>query len=210
MIDHKTKVCFIHIPKNAGQSVERWFLDLHQLDHDDRSELHLFKNDFESGLPRAADHYSYHHYRDHVFGGRVPDDYRMFAIVRDPIARLRSELSYRFHGRIPPRALLRLRSMPMRRMFDDFRCHLQTQSSFLEGAEQGRIDILRLESLNNDFPALMTAYGLPTHCLPRVNSHAGRRRPLPADVVQWGVDSYAEDFENFGYETPDVQLIEAA
>lgn len=202
MIDHENKICFIHIPKTAGQSIESWLMDLrglnvNNLEH--RELMYLGKNDFSSGLPRTASHYSYSDIRDVVFDGAIPDDYRLFAVVRDPIARLRSELSYRFNGRIPPRVLLAMRSLPIRRVFDDFRCHLQTQSSFLEGAPDGRIRVLRLENLASDFSALTEEFGLPNIPLPNVNRSRGNRPPLPQSVVDWGMATYAVDCERFGY-----------
>ena len=105
---------------------------------------------------------------------------------------------------------MQLRSVPIHHMFDDFRCHLQTQTSFLEGADPGRIDILRLDNLGTEFPALMGTYGLPQSPLPRVNVHRGGQRQLPETVVRWGVETYAEDFENFGYSRPNVTIAAAA
>ncbi len=209
MIDHENKICFIHIPKTAGQSIESWLMHLRGFDTtnpEHRELMHLGKNDFSSGLPRTASHYTYSNMRDQVFDGEIPADYRLFAVVREPLARLRSELAYRFNGRIPPRPLLAMRSMPIRRAFDDFRCHLQTQSSFLEGAAEGRIRVLRLETLADDFALLTDAFGLPNTPLPNVNRSRSAHRPLPQSVIDWGIETYAVDFEQFGYPVPDQHL----
>lgn len=209
MIDHENKICFIHIPKTAGQSIESWLMHLRGFDTTNpahRELMHLGKNEFSSGLPRTASHYTYLNMRDEVFGGEIPADYRLFAVVREPLARLRSELAYRFNGRIPPRPLLALRSMPVRRAFDDFRTHLQTQASFLEGAPEDRIRVLRLETLADDFAALTTAFGLPNTPLPNVNRSRGAKRALPQSVIDWGIETYAVDFERFGYEIPEQRF----
>lgn len=216
MIDYDNNVCFVHIPKNAGQSVERWFMDLRGLDHSNpehRRELGLFKNDFGTGLPRANDHLTFAQYRTEVFGGTIPEGMRFFAIVRDPMNRLASELAYRFNGRVAPRQLLALRSVPIQRMFGDFRCHLQTQASFVAGAEPGQITLLRLENLAEDFAAMTQQFGLPDIALPHIN-HSGdkprRRRELPESVRAWALETYAEDFDRFGYDVPQAALVMAS
>ena len=55
MLSQKYKCIFVHIPKAAGQSVERVFLELHGLSWEMRSPLLLAQNsDSAMGPPRLA------------------------------------------------------------------------------------------------------------------------------------------------------------
>ena len=55
MITHQFKCVFVHIPKTAGQSVEHFFLNLHQLTWQEKERLLLVKNtDPNKGPERLA------------------------------------------------------------------------------------------------------------------------------------------------------------
>src|SRR5689334_2187766 len=56
MLSHRFQTIFIHVPKTAGQSVERVFLEKHGLTWETRSELLLRENPDPSLGPRRLAH----------------------------------------------------------------------------------------------------------------------------------------------------------
>lgn len=95
MLSRKYKCIFVHIPKVAGQSIERVFLDLHGLSWEARAPLLLHPNDNpELGPPRLA------HLKasEYVTCGHVTqedfDTFFKFSFVRNPWSRLVSVYRY--------------------------------------------------------------------------------------------------------------------
>lgn len=220
MIDLKHRIIFLHLPKTAGTSVERWFLDLRGLGPLDEGALGLFTNPRRARLERANGHASLEMVEDLVFGGDIPADFRLFTIVRDPLARLLSEWSYRrvpspqrlgFGLRLPLRLMLAEAaepSHPLAPWLRDLRTHLRPQSAFLRGRAAGRVRMLRFETLARDFAALQADWGLPVTPLPRENAAHRKRRPTPAQLSRataFARDFYAEDYARFGYDLLDLR-----
>lgn len=221
MIDLKHRIIFLHLPKTAGTSVERWFLDLRGLRPLDEGALGVFTNPRRARLERANGHASLEMVEDLVFGGDIPPDFRLFTIVRDPLARLLSEWSYRrvpsprrlgFGLRLPLRLMLAEAAEPPHPLapwLRDLRAHLRPQSAFLRGRAAERVRVLRFETLARDFAALQADWGLPVTPLPRENTTARKRRPTPAQLIRaatFARDFYAEDYAQFGYALPDLPV----
>ena len=95
MISDYHKCIFIHIPKTAGQSIERVFLDLNNLDWSSRSNLLLRYNpDLSKGPPRLA-HLTASEYIEYNYISKENfNQYFKFAIVRDPWERIVSHYLY--------------------------------------------------------------------------------------------------------------------
>lgn len=213
MIDFKNKIIFIHIPKTGGTAIERYFARIRRLHDRDLAALFIFKNpDKRSALERGMQHCSLGMYESLVFGGRIPDDFRLFTVVREPEERFWSEWRWR---RLPPthwplpsmrlsvRALIWL-SHQRFTLLKDLNSHMRPQSAYLEGVSADRVRVLRHESLDDEFQRLVDDWGLPQHSLERSNVSPART-PSTLDRMRarhFVFDHYACDFERFGYPTP--------
>ena len=95
MISHKHKCIFIHVPKAAGTSIERVFLDDLGLDMNNRHSLLLGANNNLSLGPRRVSHLSGSDYVNHHYiSEELFNSYFKFAFVRNPYSRLFS--TYKF------------------------------------------------------------------------------------------------------------------
>ena len=85
MISHHHKCIFIHIPKNAGQSMEHVFLNLLGLKWETRAPLLLmYNNRPELGPPRLAHLKADEYVRFKYLTQEMFDKYYKFAFVRNP------------------------------------------------------------------------------------------------------------------------------
>ena len=88
MISHEHRCVFVHIPKNAGQSVEHVFVDDLGLTWATRAPLLLRANDRpEIGPPRLAHLTAAEYLRHHYLSRALWDAYFTFAVVRNPWSR---------------------------------------------------------------------------------------------------------------------------
>lgn len=160
---------FIHIPKTAGTSIEHYFLGLRGLSPAEGGALALFRNPLPSRLERAHGRCSLEMYENLVFGGTIPADFRIFAVVRDPLARFLSEWRYRrLPGRSrwgvrPPLWLLAAAAQDTQGVLagrlKDLCAHLRPQCDDLTGRAAGLVRLLRLERLAEDFVLLQKDWG---------------------------------------------------
>jgi hypothetical protein len=95
MICHSTQSIFVHIPKNAGQSIETVFLEHNELSWDTRASLLLRHNKNPKLGPKrlahllASDYTKYKYISEESFS-----QYFKFAVVRDPYSRMVSFYKY--------------------------------------------------------------------------------------------------------------------
>lgn len=189
------RAIFVHVPKAAGQSIKA-AMGI----HDDDAFGHLTAQGF-----RHADTDRF-------------DRYTTFAIVRDPVARLRSGFTYlktttryahdrawaqrhlagiddfaAFVDRLDSTAF-RARVMPW--------IHFRPQADFVtDMGDRVIIDrIIRLEDMDRDLPPLLEELGIDA-AMPRTNSSASAGRTDQLDPARLAVvrDLYARDYDILGY-----------
>jgi hypothetical protein len=180
MLSRDYKCIFVHIPKVAGQSIERVFLGLHGLSWDNRAALLLRPNDEPAlGPPRLA------HLKasEYVTCGHVTqqdfDSYFKFSFVRNPWSRLVSV--YRYLGFVE--------DMPFKQFLvekfageEDWEPRLfrLPQYDFLfNGSNRQLVDFIgRFENLQAGFDQVCMSIGLSPITLPHVNETGKDRRAM--------------------------------
>lgn len=158
MISHKFRCIFVHVPKTAGQSIERVFLRLHGLTWETRSPLLLRHNRDRAKGPQRLAHLKA---REYVSLGYVQpqdcDQYFKFAFVRNPWDRLVSEYHYNKHlySTITFRRFVE-ESLSNVDDYSDRSRHITSQVDYVTD-EDGRynVDFIgRFETLADDFAAV--------------------------------------------------------
>lgn len=174
---------FVHIPKTAGRSVEKFFLNKLGLDRDnadDRQQLLIVDNDDPARGTQKLTHLSASEYVDcgHITKEEF-SSYFKFSFVRNPWARIVSEYRYRnFLGHKSFKDFV-LNKLPEPGWDDKYR-HIMPQTEMLYDGE-GRllVDFVgRFERLQNDFDHVCEHLGFTESTLPHVNSSDKKSREL--------------------------------
>jgi hypothetical protein len=163
MISHQHKCIFIHIPKNAGQSIELVFLGLLDLKWETRAPLLLRFNDRPELGPRNLAHLKASEYvRCRYLSQELFDAYFKFTFVRNPWARIISIYKYfGFNTRFEFKFFLS--NVLKEGLWQEKYWFVCPQSDFVCD-EDGRIlvDFIgRFENLQNDFYHVCQKIGLP-------------------------------------------------
>lgn len=179
MVSHRLKCIFVHIPKAAGQSIERTFLDYLGLDWSSREALLLRENaDPGKGPPRLA-HMTAHEYQSLGYVTREQfDTYFKFAFVRNPWARLVSEYVWAGHDQSVDFKTWLMQKMPQPAWSDDYR-HVMPQYKYLYDREENCLVnfVGRFEDLKADFANVSQRLGVPLPTLTHSNAGSGRLHP---------------------------------
>lgn len=172
MISDKYSCIFIHIPKTAGQSIEKYFLDLHGKSWAERETLLLAHNEFSSCGPERLAHLTAEEY---VKFGYVDEntyyDYFKFSIVRNPWDRLVSEYNYRKLYMLFSFRDYILFNLPEKSSYTDEYRHVMPQYHYIFG-ENGecKVDFIgRFENIKKDFSTICQKLGLLDCKLPHQN-----------------------------------------
>ena len=212
MISHKHKCIFLHIPKAAGTSIER------------------FLREVDTGIPQKV-------LRKRGFSRFLNDhlDYYVFSFVRNPYDRLVSawkwgELQYRVHPDIPfhqKKRSVSFEEYVQLTIDDEYRMfnkdlwseydtyHTLPQFEFFPQLNGGHYftdkinpkftcDFIgRFENLNEDFNQVCKSIHLDTLKLPHAyNSKTFKEDAVWTDELKSKVHNYyKKDFELFGYES---------
>jgi hypothetical protein len=206
MICHHYKCIFVHIPKNAGQSIEHVFVNLLGLNWETRAPLLLRPNDQpELGPPRLAHMKADEYVRFNYLPQEMFDDYFKFTFVRNPWSRLVS--IYKFMGydkKIDFR--LFLLGMFKKYIFERHNWFVGPQSDFVYSKEgELLVDYIgRFEDLQNGFDFVCNQIGIPKTKLPHVNeSESNNFMPdLTDDQRDMGLDEItgtrtSPDYQNY-------------
>lgn len=180
MICKEYKCIFVHIPKVAGQSIERFFLARLGLSWEQRAHLHMMKN---RDPARGTEKLSHLAASEYVRCGHISqqefDEYFKFSFVRNPWARIVSEYRYRNYFKYKSFKDFVMNKMPEPSFKDDYR-HVMPQYDMLydEGGDCLVDFVGRFESLQADFDTVCEKLGFEESTLPFINSSDKLSRKL--------------------------------
>ena len=196
------RIAFIHIPKAAGSSIERYFTDLGW-------EMSFYLPCVDPNDP-AEHHLTYSVLRERI---NDLDEIPSFCVVRNPYKRIVSE--WRWHRTTLRSTMLsfpdfvRRMSVSLKSSITYWDNHWRPQSDFLDDA----IDkVMRLENIDAEFAEFVEKQGLdPSIKLPRTNQTRSRfRRSLQPEItpetIQRIRDIYHVDFDRLGYSEAEAKL----
>jgi hypothetical protein len=206
---HSLKCIFVHIPKTAGQSIERVFLRHVGLTWEQRAPLLLRANrDPRLGPPRLAHLTAAEYITCGHVTGETFRDYFKFSFVRNPWDRMVSEYKYRFPARNRDFKTFLFSQVSHPVWSDNYR-HVMMQAEYLFD-EQGQllVDFVgRYEQLHADFVTVCQRLQLNDGELPHVNkaSHQGDERRhyseyYDSESREFVADRFRRDVTAFKYE----------
>ena len=172
MISDNYSCIFVHIPKVAGQSIENFFLKLHNLDWNTREPLLLKYNPDPTKGPERLAHLLAEEY---VNCGHTPkhtfDSYFKFAFVRNPWDRLVSEFTYREDYQGLTFKHFVMNRLPKESQYTDSYRHIMPQTKFVFNNEGKQlVDFIgRFENLQQDFAYVCSKLNIPPAILPHIN-----------------------------------------
>lgn len=179
MLSHHHKTIFIHVPKCAGQSVETTFLNDVGLNWETRAPLLLRYNDMpQLGPPRLAHLIASDYVRCRYVTEEMFNSYFRFAVVRNPWSRTVS-LYRHLNFNMPFRRFVAewLSDQLRQREVADRYWFVRPQTEFVQDKGKTLVnDILRFETLKEEFGRITAATGLKT-ALPHVNRSHDDFRP---------------------------------
>lgn len=207
MISHAHRTIFVHIPKAAGQSIERTFVARLGLTWEAREPLLLGRNPDPGRGPQFLGHLYAAEYRD--LGYVTPaqfDSYFKFAVVRNPYARILSE--YRYRSPAGRTSFDRFwTSRPTDEHLNATR-HVVPQHRYLYSGDQLLVDqVVKFETLTREWPHLSQRLFGEVVPLPHANAAratAARDVQLDDNARTAIAERYRQDFECFGYSTEAV------
>ena len=206
MIIHFHKAVFVHIPKNAGQSVESAFLSDLGLNWENRAPLLLRPSvDCDNKTPPRLAHLTGSQYVDLKYIPReMYNSYYKFAICRNPWDRAFSLYKY-----------LTPRSKPFAKFVkEDFEKEIykkvhwfsMSQAKYILGKNEKLLvdKIIRFETLAKDFKEVATKLKLQNKILPHINKSKESSRMTYKDAYcedskKIIADIYADDIQLFQY-----------
>ncbi|MEM9155387.1 MAG: sulfotransferase family protein [Cyanobacteria bacterium P01_F01_bin.33] len=173
MISEKYKCIFIHIPKTAGQSIENFFLKLHDLTWDERAQLLLRYNPDPALGPESLAHLKASEYTglDYISCEDF-QSYFKFAFVRNPWSRLVSEYLYRNLDKKTSFKDYVMYGLPPKDSYNDKYRHIEPQYNYLHnGSGNLMVDFVgKFESLQTDFDKICASLDILDSKLPHVNA----------------------------------------
>ncbi len=170
MISHHHKCVFVHIPKNAGQSIENVFLNLLNLTWKNRAPLLLrFNENPELGPERLAHLKSYEYTKFKYMTDEQYETYFSFAFVRNPWDRVVSY--YKYLGYANKCDFNSFVSNELKRdLWNNRHWFVGPQSDYLYLDGVLNVDFVgRFENLQEDFNKVCSELGLEAMEVPHIN-----------------------------------------
>jgi len=210
MLCTEYRCIFVHIPKTAGMSIERGFLDQLGLGSGGRAQLLLRPNkDSQKGPPRLA-HLSASEYVDLGHLSRESfEQYYKFAVVRNPWDRMVSLFRYLGDAKTTEFNSFVFNRF-YRRLWQDMYWFVRPQSDFITHSDGTVLvdDVLRFEALASGYESVSRRFEFAQPALPHVNQSMRKERASARPYQtyyrdatrRWIGELYAEDIERFGYQ----------
>jgi len=178
MICHNTKCIFIHIPKNAGQSIEHVFLKLQDLTWETRAPLLLRSNDNPKiGPPRLAHLKANEYVINKYLSEELFNDYFKFAFVRNPWSRMVS--MYKYLGFDYKSDFKKFVKRDFKnKIFHEKNWFVGQQSKYVMNNDgEQMVDFIgKFESFQEDFYKVCEKINLPNIEVPHINAAKDRER----------------------------------
>jgi hypothetical protein len=211
-IDRANRICFIHIPKTAGTSVES-ALGLHG-DWREEDQQNYFGMIRSKDLLKRRFGTNYLQHLSTLEIAKVFDedlaDYWIFTVVRDPWTRFLSSYRnmdtslcrlYQYHAESDLHDLTLSQYIDLAEWIDH--PHLRPQSKFLEGCPH-RVHVFRYEQLE-DLAEVLSNRLAKSVSFPHLRRARVDMSPIP-DSSKYALqkrvsDLYACDYAQFGYST---------
>jgi len=202
MICRRYKCVFIHIPKNAGQSIEHVFLKLMGLNWKKRASLLLRYNDKpELGPPRLA-HLKAHEYVLYNYMTQEQFDiYFKFSVVRNPWDRAIS--MYKYFGYATKCDFKSfLKGAFLKEKWTKKYWFVGPQNEFIYDTDGKRNVnfIAKFENLEDDFRYVCQQIGLPNIKVPHINSSEKKTEKSGSkmkDFVKYFLQNKSRSFPQF-------------
>lgn len=177
----KNKLVFIHIPKTGGTSIEEEFKN--------RGDEPLFFSSEYKINNHSPQHSTYNELKNWNF---IPDNFKVFTIIRHPYERFISEYNYRYIKDLPESLTdFSKKFLGLCKNWDN---HHLSCSEFIEGSKN--IEIIKFENLQEDFKKL-TKFSLTKHEMKR-NKIINLKDLTP--IIKEGIfNMWSKDFINFNY-----------
>jgi len=201
MIDHTKKIIFVHIPKNAGESIEKFFGGY-------RKRERLWGTEEDGTILQhltAAE-------IKHRFSSEIFDNYFKFTFVRNPFSRCVSEYFWEktqlretmdFKSWVKLKLGYLIENSRSKSIHVIRRMHNLPQYNFIYG-NNGKllVDFVgKFENLQQDFNIVCDKIGIPRQQLPHKNKtkHKHYTEYYDNETREIVEEKYARDIEYFGY-----------
>ena len=171
----KYKICYIHIPKCGGTSIENFF----------------FKRDYQSEHLKIEKYYIYY-------------NYFIFSIVRNPYTRIISIYNYYLHGgdQTEKYKKYNIKNISLNNFLDIYNSinlpHLRTQFSFLKNSDKINY-IGKFENLNNDIEKICEKINYNYKLLPHLRRTKYNNYIITPKFINKVNLIYKIDFDNYNY-----------
>lgn len=206
MISHYHRTIFVHIPKCGGQSIEHIYLNELNLSWKNRAPLLLRKKTEGEKAPVRLAHLTLQGYLDnHYISKEIYNEYYKFSVVRDPYARVISLYNYLgFNDDMDINTfvsnVLTEKSSPRDRSYWFF----MPQTNFIldYNGQIGLDDILKLETINNEWGKVISKTNVKTSEIPRHNitvKKKGEIADFNSNSYEIINEIYESDFSTLGY-----------
>lgn len=189
------KLCFIHVPKTAGSSIEKalnWQGANHLIGPLNKKynvcPQHLYWSEIKEEIPEA-------------------ENFLKFSVVRNPFDRLVSEYFYARQNKCRPNSFVdglsfrdfvdKFLELPDQERQFIFDRHLEPQVNFIEGCEN--LNLFHFEYLEKCF-SFLRSLGV-VGSIPKINTSNHKNWNLYYDdkISSKVYEFYAKDFDKFGY-----------